>query len=151
MDKKVNAMIQSMHASGTAVAFNMTISIARGITLANDRTLLTENGGHINCSKRWVHSILCRLGYSKRKATTSKAPLAPGLLKEVGFSFHQAIGDILNAHKLPHDLLINLDQTALQFFLISQYTMAKKGEKSIPITNSTDKRQITGTFAISLQ
>ena len=28
--------------------------------------------------------------------------------------------------------------------------MAKKEEKSIPITSSTDKRQITGTFAISL-
>ena len=36
------------------------------------------------------------------------------------------------------------------FFLISQYTMAKKGEKSVPITNVSDKRQITGTFAVSL-
>eukprot|EP00794_Sanderia_malayensis_P004503 gene4503-5100_t len=84
IDKKVLAMIQSMRASGTAVDFNMTVSIARGITLANDRTLLKENGGHIDFSKSWAQSILRRLGYSKRKATTSKAPIAPGLLKEVG-------------------------------------------------------------------
>ena len=56
----------------------------------------------------------------------------------------------MNAHEILDDLIINLDQTALQFFLISQYTMAKKGEKSSPITSSTDKIQITGTFAISL-
>ena len=58
IDKKIIAMIQSMRASGTAVDFNMTISIARGITLANDRTLLKENGGHIDFSKRWTQSIL---------------------------------------------------------------------------------------------
>ena len=48
------------------------------------------------------------------------------------------------------DLIINLNQTALQFYRISQYSTVKKGEKSIPITNSTDKRQITETLAISL-
>ena len=128
----------------------MMIAIARGITLANDRTLLKEYDGHIEFNKSWAQSIHRRLGYPKRKATISKAPVAPGLLKEVGFTYHRPVYEVINAHKVPDALVINLDQTALPSFLISQYIIAKKGEKSVPITNVFDKRQITGTFAVTL-
>ena len=45
IDEKVIAMIKSMRAVGCIVNYNIAISIAKGIVLANDRSLLKENGG----------------------------------------------------------------------------------------------------------
>lgn len=49
----------------------------------------------------------------------------------------------------PPELVMNLDQP-LQYMLVSHHTMAKKGAKSVSIPGSSDKRCITGTFAITL-
>ena len=47
-------------------------------------------------------------------------------------------------------LVININQTPLPFVLTSDYTLAVTGSKAVPITNSKDYRQITGTFGISM-
>lgn len=44
----------------------------RGIVLAKDRSMLYENGGHIQISKSWAVSLLKRMGMVKRNGTTSK-------------------------------------------------------------------------------
>ena len=56
----------------------------------------------------------------------------------------------INAHLIPPELFINIDQTQLRFYLTPTHTVTKKGEASVPITNSSDYRQITGTFGISM-
>ena len=43
-----------------------------------------------------------------------------------------------------------MDQTPLPFFLVSNYTLARKGDKTVPIRNCSGYRQITGTFAVSM-
>ena len=150
IDDKVIRMIKSLRTSGTGVTWAMTIAIATGLVAASDRTMLKENGGTIELNETWAQSIHRRLGYVKRKNTTSKQPVAPGVLKEIGFTFYRAIDAAVSAYNIPHELIINIDQTPLKFFLISDYTLTKKGEKSVPITNSCDFRQITGTYAISM-
>ena len=77
-----------------------------------------------------------RLNFVKRKATTAK-PLI-GLIKEVD-SFYKEINEIVRAHNIPPELIINIDQAPLPFVLVSKYTLEKK-----------DYRQITGTFGITL-
>ena len=148
IDDKVIAMIKSMREAATGVTYDMTISIARGIVCANDRTLLKDNGGNIDLSISWAQSIHKRLGFTRRKHTTCKQPVSPGLLKEIGFTFYRAINDIVAAYDITSELII--DQTPLPFFLISGYTLTRKGDKSVPISNCSDYRQITGTFGISM-
>ena len=80
-------MIKNMRSEGTVVSYDNTISIAKCLILANDRTLLKENGGNIDLTTSWAHSIRQGLGFVCRKFTTCKQPLSPGFLKEVGFSF----------------------------------------------------------------
>ena len=53
---------------------------------------------------------------------------------KVGLTFSKDIGKIVQAHNIPNELIINLDQTPLPFLLISKYSMNKKGEKSVPIS-----------------
>ena len=72
--------------------------------------------------------------------------MSPGFLKEMGFSFHRVIKEVVDAYNIPDDLVINTDQAPLPFILLSKYTMDKKNEKFVPIANSTDYRQVTGNF-----
>ena len=105
IDAKVNAMINNMRSVGSVVSYDITISIARGIICANDRTLLKENGGVIDLTTTWAHStttwahsIHIRLGFTRRKFTTFKQPVSPALLKEVGFSYYLQIYQIICAN-----------------------------------------------------
>ena len=150
IDAKVIEMATSMRISGAVVNYNVLIAIARGLIIANDRTLLVENGGTIQLGWKWCTSVFKRMKWSKRKSTTAKPLLSPGLIKEVGLTFFKEISEAVQADNVPPELIINIDQTPLPFVLISKYTMNKRGEKSVPILGSADYRQITGTFAVSM-
>ena len=145
IDAKVISMINSMRASGHSITYDITISIAKGLVKAHDRTLLKELGGSIELHQTWAQSIHRRLGFVKRKATTAKQPVSPGFVHEVGFTFYSAIQRNVNAYLIPPELVIKIDQTPLRFYLTPTHTLTKKGETSVPITNSSDYRQITGT------
>ena len=84
------------------------------------------------------------------QATTAKQLVSPGLLKEIGFPIHLPIKKVVDAYDIFDDLLINIDQTLLPFILLSKYTMDKKNEKLVPIENSPDYCQVTGTLSITL-
>ena len=127
IDEKVINLVKEMQSSGAAMSYNILIGIAKGVVCANDRILLKENGGKIEFSMTWAQSIFKRIGFVKRKATTAaKVPIAPGFVKEIGMTFYQNIKRIVDTYDIPHDLIINLDQTPLPYCLVNQYTMAKK-------------------------
>ena len=150
IDAKVIEMATSMRLSGAVVNYNVLIAIARGIIIANDRTLLAEWGGTIKLGWTWCTSVFKRMKWSKRKSTTAKPVLSPGLIKEVGLTFFKQISEAVQADNIPAELIVNIDQTPLPFVLISKYTMNKTGEKSVPVLGTADYRQITGTFAVSM-
>ena len=150
IDKKVMEMAQSMRLTGAVVNYNILIAIAKALIIANDRTMLAEYGGTIQLGWKWCTSVFKRMNWVNRKSTTSKPLIAPGLIREVGFSFFKEISEVVQAHNIPPELIINIDQTPLPFVLISKYTMNKKGESNVPILGTADYRQITGTFAITL-
>ena len=131
IDKKVIAMIKNMHSAGTVVSYDITISIAKGLILANDRTLLKENGGNIDLTTSWAHSTHQRLGFVRQKFTTYKQPVSQGFLKEMGFSFYHQTDEIVSKYNIPSELIINMDQTPLPFFLVSNYTLSPKGDKTV--------------------
>ena len=64
--------------------------------LGNDRSILAENGGYLKLSNDWARKILYKMETLGRKmtrqlATTSKAPIAPGVLKETKLHFQRKI------------------------------------------------------------
>ena len=79
---------------------------------------------------RWELSgtnlFLNALVTSKEKATTAKPLVAPGIIKEIGLTFYNEINEIVHAHEIPPEMIINIDQTPLPFVLISKYTLDKK-------------------------
>ena len=69
---KVMEMTSSMRLSGAVVNNNVLIAIAKGLVIANDRTLLAEFGGTIELGWKWCTSVFKRMNWVNRKCTTSK-------------------------------------------------------------------------------
>ena len=57
---------------------------------------------------------------------------------------------VVALEEIPPELIINFDQTGLKYVPVGDWTMAKKGSKSVPISGLGDKRQITAVFAGTL-
>ena len=83
--KKV--MASSMRLSGAVVNYNILIVIAKGKVVTNDRTSLKEYGVTITFGWKWCESIFRRMKWTKRKCTTKKAIVPPGLIREIGLTF----------------------------------------------------------------
>ena len=61
------------------------------------------------------------------------------------------VADLLLRHKVPEELVLNLDQTPLGLTSASKVTFAPHGAKKVPISNIDDKRMITGSFCVSMK
>ena len=57
---------------------------------------------------------------------------------------------IVELEEIPSDLIINWDQTGINYVPVSQWTMDKKGSKRVEVVGIDDKRQITAVFAGNL-
>ena len=77
---------------GALVNVNIIKTAVKGIVMGNYRTLLIEHGGYLSFSKQWRRNILNEAAGTERRmlrrmATTSKVPIAPGLIR-VGRQIH---------------------------------------------------------------
>ena len=72
-----------MHLTCTVVNYNVFITIAKSLRIANDRNLLSEYGGSTKLDWKWCMSVFKQMKWVNRKSTTNKPPIATGLIKEV--------------------------------------------------------------------
>lgn len=90
--KKTIETIQALRLKGAPVTAAVINTIAKGIVMANDRTILVKHGGYLSLSHDWARNVLYRMEtegkqMAVRTARTEKIPVAPGLLKEAKPSF----------------------------------------------------------------
>ena len=72
LDHKVQAYLKGVRDVGGVVSARIAIAAAKGILLSTDKMKLLEYGGHIQLNTTWVYSLLERMNFVKRKATTAK-------------------------------------------------------------------------------
>ena len=72
-ERKVQLYLRAIQESGGVVNTAIAIGAARGIILKLNRTMLVENGGHVDQTKAWAKGLLGRIGYVKRRGTISKS------------------------------------------------------------------------------
>ena len=81
-----------------------------------------------------------------RIATTEKIPVAPGLLKEAKPSFQRKIKTLQAMHRVPEDLILNLDQASLSYVYCSaSHTLREKRAKNVSLVGKGKTKKITGT------
>ena len=91
------------------------------------------------------------MNYVRRRKTSSKVDIPENARKEIEFLFLHEIVSKVEKHSIPSELIINMDQTPLKYVPVGNTTLAPRGETSVTVEGSADKRMITGTFAITLK
>ena len=63
--------VKAVREGGGVITIAITMAVAAAIVKKQDRNLLAENGGHIRITKTWAKSFLQRIGYVKRRASST--------------------------------------------------------------------------------
>ena len=87
---------------------------------------------------------------NKRKGTTRKTEPSPQFLSEEKFTFQRAISTAVLDYDIPTSLIVNLDQTHMSHVSPGKYIFSFRGAKNVPIKGVDNKKQISGTFAVTL-
>ena len=127
----------------------ITLGVAEGIVKNEDSNLLATNGGHIIIivlTKHWAKGLLTRMGFIKRRSATMAKVNVPNF-NEVRWQFLVNHKTVAEMEEIPFSLIINWDQTAVNYIPLSSWTMEKRGTKRVEIVALDDKRQITAVFA----
>jgi len=78
------------------------------------------------------------LGYVKRKAC-SKTKVDVEQFKEVKEAILLDVRNIVAMDEIPAELIVNFDQTALNYVPITPWTMEKQGAKRVEVVAKDDK------------
>lgn len=113
--------------------------------------MLIENGGHIQLTLAWAYSLLQRMGFVQRKATTkTKTSLSKSEFELAKKSYLKRIKKAVADAKIPAELVINWDQTGVNVVPASQWTQEEKGSSRVEVAGVGDQRQIMVTVAGTL-
>ena len=150
LDDKVQAYLVKVREAGGAVSARIAVATARGVLLTYDKTRLEEFGGSIRLGKSWAHSLLQRMNFVQRKATTAKSKQSDADFAMLKKSFLEDVFTTVTMEDVPPELILNWDQTGIKLVPSSNWTMAPKGSGRVEMTGVTDKRQITAVFCGTL-
>ena len=112
----------------------------------HDKHLLASNGGHIMLTRDWAKSLLCRLGFVKRRGSTA-AKITVTNFEELKDQYLLDVKAVVQIEEIPQELIINWDQTGIKYVPVDTWTMEKEGSKRVQVIGADDKRQITAVFA----
>jgi len=123
------------------------LAAAEGVFTAVDKTLPEKNGGTIELKHPWAQSLMQRLKFVKRRGSTqAKAKLSDA---DVTKSYLLQIKGMLDAHKIPSQLVINWDQVGVKVVPSSNWIL-EQGAERVEIAGLNDKHQVTAMLAGTL-
>ena len=140
--------MNNLRAANGVVNRVVVMGAAEGIVCHRDVSKLSSHGGHIEITKSWAKSLLTRMGFVKRKCSTS-GKLSIAQFDESKEIFLADVAAEVLFNNIPESLIINWDQTGLSIVPTGDWTMEKEGAKIVPIAHSDDKRQLTAVLAIT--
>lgn len=146
LDTKIQSYLKAVRLRGGQITFAIALATAEAL-MKNSPT--SELAIDLKNSY-WPQSLFRRMGFKKRTATTGKVSVPANVLKEMELTYLHNIVQKIERYKIPHSMVINLDQTPTKFVPGSKRTLAKVGSTSVPVAGANDKRMITATFAVSL-
>ena len=104
----------------------------------------------IKATPIWGRSILQRLGFRRRVASTGKVEVPEGARKEAGLQHLFRIVNIKEKHNIPKFLVLKSDQILSKYVTVGRSTMTPKISSRFGLAGSTDKCSITLTLAATL-
>ena len=117
LDEFVRRYVLQLRKRGGAVNTMVVMAGAKGIVETLDRTRLVENGGDINLTVSWAKSLLKRMNFTKRRATT-KCGIPQEVFRDVKAEFLQNVIDVVQMEEIPSQLILNWDQTGIHLYRV---------------------------------
>ena len=148
LDSLVKQFITNLRTAGGVVNTTVVIGAAEGIISYRDVSKLSSHGGHIDLTKSWAQSLLRRMGFVKRKCSTS-GKISIARFDECKEIFLADVAAEVLINDIPESLILNWDQTGLSIVPTGDWTMEKEGAKIVPIAHNDDKRQLTAVLAVT--
>ena len=149
LDEQVRDYIKELRREGVVINCDVAIAVGTGIVMNNGANLLIANGGHIDLTKHWAKYLLSRMGFVKRRANT-KAKVTVEHFDELKKLFLLEFNNVVEIDEVPAELIINWDQTGINYIPVSSWTMEEEGSKRLQVLGKDDKRQLTALFACSM-
>ena len=130
IDEKLTKFMVSLYKKGGHVRRSIAATTAVVLLSRTD----DESVQNVVVTTTWGKSLLQRIGFRRRAATTSKVEIRDSTKKGAGLQHHR-IPSIVEKHKIPESLMINSDQTPSKYVQVGRFTMAPKGtKKNITLT-----------------
>lgn len=104
LDLKVQLYLKKVREGGGVVSAWIAMAAARGIVLTCDRSMLVEFGGHVELNWHWAYSLLHRMNFVKRKATTAKSKYA---ITDSDCVKGEFLEDVVATVEIPSELVLN--------------------------------------------
>ena len=149
IDRQVKEYLKYLREQGSAVNTVIAVVTAEGVVRSMDANLLACNGGGIHLTKAWARSLLNCMGMVKRRVS-SKAKVDIENFVGIKEEFLLDVKNVILMDEIPHPLVINWDQRAIQYVPISSWTMEQEGAKRVEIAGKDDKQQITAVLACTM-
>ena len=146
LDAQVKQYVLHLRDKGAVVNTAIVQACAEGIVKNYDKRLLVSNGGHIMLTRDWAKSLLCRLGFVKRRGSTA-AKITVTNFEELKEQYLLDVKAVVQIEEIPHEMIVNWDQTGIKYVPVDTWTMEKEGAKRVQVIGADDKRQITAVFA----
>ena len=125
------------------------MAVGEGIVMERDANLLACNGGSIVLTKEWARYVLQRMRMVKCRANT-KIKVTVEDFDELKKLFLLDIRNIVQMDEVPAQLIINWDQTGINYVPASNWTMEQVGSNQIETAGKDDKQELTAVFGCSM-
>ena len=80
-------------------------------------------------NRQWAHSLLKRMKFVQRKATTAKSKASEANFAEQKKVFLNDVVATVTMEEIPAELILNWDQTGIKVVPSSTWTMEERGAK----------------------
>ena len=141
LDKQVQSYLIARRDRGGVVNTAIMLACAEGIVKNYDSNLLAANGGHLVLTSNWGKSLLRRMGFVKRRVSTT-AKITVTNFEEVKAQFLLDIKVSIEMDEIPPALVIHLDQTGIHYVPAGFWTMEKEGAKGSRSLQLTTKGRL---------
>ncbi|KAL3683076.1 hypothetical protein R1sor_001098 [Riccia sorocarpa] len=144
LEQEYRALIEAVKSEGSILNSVTLQLMTRAFFQWEAPEVLRVNGGTFEASRSWIKLYLRqKMGWSFRCSTTGREKEPDGW-KEKGRLMCLRMAFLIKAFAIPHELVVNMDQTGFQFVPVGQErTFAPIGEKRNSVLGKTDKRQFT--------
>ena len=104
LDKQVQCYVRATRSTGGTITTTVVLAAGEAIVRTHNEKLLHDEGGPIKLTRHWAKSLLDRMCFVKRKATTS-AKVDPSCFDDLKEQYLLDIKAVVEMEKVPPELV----------------------------------------------